>query len=86
MRHFETWAGYLTRSKLDRSGDHQEVRALTERLKPFSVLGLLATVVLLFGFQAKVILRRPVVIVLIAVPLLIQSYGIFLLAFGWAYL
>ncbi|MCP5347641.1 MAG: ACR3 family arsenite efflux transporter [Gammaproteobacteria bacterium] len=79
-------AGYLTRQKLDRSEDHHEVRELTERLKPFSVLGLLATVVLLFGFQAGTILSQPTVIGLIAVPLLIQSYGIFLIAYGWAYL
>jgi len=79
-------AGYATRKKLDKSEDHHEVRALTDRMKPFSVLGLLATVVLLFGFQAETILDRPTVIVLIAVPLLIQSYGIFMIAFGWAYL
>jgi len=79
-------AGYVTRRKLDSSGDHAKIRALTERLKPFSILGLLATVVLLFGFQAGTILGKPLVIGLIAVPLLIQSYGIFAIAFGWAYL
>ena len=42
------------------------------------------TVVLLFGFQAQVILGQPLVIGLIAVPLLIQSYGIFFIAYGWA--
>lgn len=41
-------------------------------------------VVLLFGFQAQTILDKPLVIVLIAVPLLVQSYGIFLFAYGWA--
>jgi arsenite transporter len=50
----------------------------TARLKPFSVMGLIATVVLLFGLQAATILAKPLVIVLIAVPLLIQSYLIFL--------
>ena len=49
-------------------------------------MGLLATVVLLFGFQAQTILEEPLVIVLIAVPLIIQSYGIFAIAYGWAYL
>ena len=48
-------------------------------------MGLLATVVLLFGFQAQTIIDKPLVIVLIAVPLLIQSYGIFAIAYGWAY-
>ena len=46
-----------------------------------SILGLLATVVLLFGFQAETILAKPQAIVLIAIPLPIQTYGIFLVAF-----
>jgi ACR3 family arsenite transporter len=79
-------AGYLTRSLLDRGGSHQEITAFSARLKPFSVMGLLATVVLLFGFQAQTIIDEPLVIVLIAVPLMIQSYGIFAIAYGWAYL
>jgi len=79
-------AGYVTRKKLDRSNDHSRIAAFTNRIKPFSVMGLLATVVLLFGFQAQTILDKPLVIVLIAVPLLIQSYGIFAVAYGWAYL
>ncbi len=78
-------AGYLTRRLLDRGGNHEEISAFTARLKPFSVMGLLATVVLLFGFQAQTIIEKPLVIVLIAVPLMIQSYGIFAIAYGWAY-
>ena len=58
--------------------------ALHRAVKPLSVVGLLATVVLLFGFQGKVILEQPLLIVLIAVPLLIQSYGIFAIAYGAA--
>ena len=53
-------------------------------MKPVSIIGLLATVVLLFGFQGEVILAQPLLIALIAIPLLIQSYGIFALAYGWA--
>ena len=49
-------------------------------------MGLLATVVLLFGFQAQTIIDKPLVIALIAIPLIIQSYGIFVVAYGWAYL
>ena len=79
-------AGYVTRKLLDRGGNHEEINAFTARLKPFSVMGLLATVVLLFGFQAQTIIDKPLVIVLIAVPLIIQSYGIFAIAYGWAYL
>ncbi len=79
-------AGYVTRKLLDRGGDHQEISDFTARLKPFSVMGLLATVALLFGFQAQTIIDEPMVIVLIAIPLMIQSYGIFAIAYGWAYL
>jgi arsenite transporter len=51
------------------------------------VVGLIATVVILFGLQGQVILDRPQVIALIAVPILIQSYGIFALAYAaaWAW-
>ncbi|HEC59767.1 MAG TPA: ACR3 family arsenite efflux transporter [Methylophaga sp.] len=79
-------AGYFTRKKLDKRHDHQEISRFTASVKPWSVLGLLATVILLFGFQAETILAKPMVIVLIAIPLLIQSYGIFFIAYGWAYL
>ena len=42
-------------------------------------MGLLLTVVLLFAFQAQTILDNPLIIVLIAIPLLVQTYGIFFL-------
>ena len=45
---------------------------------------ILATIVLLFGFQADTILAQPVAIGLIAIPLLIQTYGIFAIAYGAA--
>ena len=87
-------AGYLTRQRLARSlapnTETADVSArvgeFTSKLKPYSVIGLLATVVLLFGFQAQTIIAQPQVIALIALPLIIQSYGIFALAYGWAYL
>ncbi|HEV7458141.1 MAG TPA: ACR3 family arsenite efflux transporter [Roseococcus sp.] len=76
-------AGIATRAALR---EPAVVEAFTARLKPAGVLGLLATVVLLFGFQGGVILAQPLVILLIAVPLLLQSYGIFALAYAWAWL
>jgi ACR3 family arsenite transporter len=79
-------AGYITRRKLDKKDDHSQVAEFTAKLKPYSIIGLLATVVLLFGFQATTIIERPLVIVLIAIPLLIQSYGIFAIAYAWSYL
>jgi len=60
--------------------------AYTERLKPVSIIGLIATVIVLFGFQGDVILKQPLLIALIAVPLLIQTYGIFAIAYGAAWL
>ena len=79
-------AGYATRRLLDDTGDDVRIARFTARLKPYSIIGLLATVVLLFGFQAHSIVERPAVIALIAVPLIIQTYGIFVVAYGWAYL
>ena len=71
---------------LDGSGNDERISHFTAKVKPFSIMGRLATVVLLFGFQAQTILDKPMVIALIAVPLLIQSYGIFVVAYGWGYL
>lgn len=79
-------AGYMTRRALDDSANHERIINFTAKIKPFSVMGLLATVVLLFGFQAQTILDKPLVIALIAIPLLVQSYGIFAIAYGWGYL
>jgi ACR3 family arsenite transporter len=73
-------AGVITRKKIEKRGE-QAVTAIIERFKPFSVLGLLITIVLLFGFQAETILAQPQDIVLIAIPLLIQTYGIFAIAY-----
>ncbi len=79
-------AGYMTRKMLDGSGNDEKISSFTGKVKPFSIMGLLATVVLLFGFQAQTIIDKPLIIALIAVPLLIQSYGIFVIAYGWAYM
>ncbi|MDB6180893.1 ACR3 family arsenite efflux transporter [Paracoccus fistulariae] len=76
-------AGALTRRALLARG--QSVEGFTARIKPASVLGLLLTVVLLFGFQGQVILAQPLLIALIAVPIIIQSYGIFALGYAWAW-
>jgi len=77
-------AGYLTRRVLLAGGTDESVGAFTARLKPYTVIGLLATVVLLFAFQGERILAQPLVILLIAVPLLVQTYGMFALAYAWA--
>ncbi len=74
-------AGALTRHALESGGDGHRVEQFVRTLKPWSVVGLLATVVLLFGFQAETIIGQPQTIVLIAIPLLIQTYGIFAIAY-----
>jgi ACR3 family arsenite transporter len=75
-------AGALTRAQLNRSArSEQGIAKLIEKIKPFSIFGLLATVVLLFGFQATTILAQPMDIVLIAIPLIIQTYLIFIVAY-----
>jgi len=77
-------AGVLTRRALGTSGDGAGLSLLVQGLKPWSMIGLLMTVVLLFGFQAEKIINQPVTIVLIAIPLLLQTYGIFAITYGAA--
>jgi ACR3 family arsenite transporter len=77
-------AGVLTRRRLEARNDENALSGFVATLKPWSVVGLLATVVLLFGFQADKILSQPVTIVLIAIPLVLQSYGIFAVTYAAA--
>lgn len=75
-------AGIVTRNKiLKRQQGTHDLQALLDKLKPWSIFGLLMMVVLLFGFQAESILQQTVAIVLIAIPLLIQAYGIFAIGY-----
>ncbi len=73
-------AGILTQRTLSA----ERLARLGTQLKPTSIIGLLLTVVLLFGFQAETIVAQPGRVVLIAVPLTIQSYGIFAIAYALA--
>jgi ACR3 family arsenite transporter len=77
-------AGMLTRSSLLRRGGPNAVEQFATRWKPTSIIGLLLTVVLLFGFQAETLVDEPGRVAMIAVPLLIQSFGIFAIAYGIA--
>ena len=76
-------AGVLTRKALNKKGE-SNIQGFLSKIKPFSIIGLLATVVLLFGFQAQTILDNPLAIGLIAIPLMIQTYGIFTISYGLA--
>lgn len=60
-------------SLLERGGETALQRTI-QTLNPFSLTALLATLVLLFGFQGDQILSQPMVIALLAVPILIQVY------------
>lgn len=77
-------AGVLTRKRLDQSSNGQGINQFLAKAKPWSMLGLLATVLLLFGFQAETIVAKPLIILLIAIPLLIQTYGIFAITYALA--
>ena len=78
-------AGYLTRRALiSRHGQQWYDDVFMKRLSPVTPAALIVTLVLLFAFQGEVILNNPLHIVLIAVPLIVQTFLIFFLAYGWA--
>ena len=64
----------LCRTYLMGSGGEKAIQRINIILRPFSIIALLATIVLLFGFQGKQIISQPLVILLIAVPIIIQVY------------
>ncbi len=73
-------AGVLTQKILRRyRSDDWLKNELLPRLKPVSIFALLLTLVLLFAFQGNHILKQPLIILMIAIPLIIQSYFIFFL-------
>jgi len=74
-------AGVFTRRQLEKNGGEERLHTFLRRIKPWSILGLLSTVVLLFGFQAQMIIQHPQTIGLMAIPLLLQTYGIFAITF-----
>lgn len=78
-------AGYLTRQFLiKRRGQEWFDEVFMKRLAPVTPVGLIITLVLLFAFQGEVIVNNPLHILLIAVPLTVQTFLIFFIAYGWA--
>jgi ACR3 family arsenite transporter len=67
-------AAQVLRRRVFSSGGEAALKALLDRLQPLSLVALLTTLVLLFGFQGEQIIAQPLVIVLLAVPILIQVY------------
>jgi ACR3 family arsenite transporter len=62
------------RGRLMAGGGPAALAAVLGRLGPLSLVALLATLVLLFGFQGEQIIAQPLIIALLAVPILIQVY------------
>jgi arsenite transporter len=78
-------AGYLTRVVLIKQrGIEWFDTVFMKRIGLVTPIGLILTLVLLFAFQGEVILSNPLHILLIAVPLTIQTFLIFFIAYGWA--
>ena len=76
--------GIITRHNLEKNkatNSTAHIQRFMAKCKPWSIIGLLATVVLLFGFQANTLFEQPLAIVFIAIPLLIQTLGIFAITF-----
>ncbi len=71
-------AGWLTnRTVVKAKGEEWLKKNLLPKLRPFSIIALLVTLVLLFAFQGEIITKNPLIILLVAVPLIIQTYFIF---------
>ena len=67
-------AAQVLRRGILATGGEPALKRFLDRLQPLSLVALLATLVLLFGFQGEQILAQPLVIALLAVPILIQVY------------
>ena len=78
--------GYLVRKLLTNKNNNFSVDTFSKNFKPLSIIGLLAIVVILFGFQGDVIVDKPILILLIAIPLIIQGYLVFVIAYAACYL
>ena len=78
-------AGYISRVLIiKKKGIHYFENVFLKRFNKVTVIGLLLTLVIIFAFQGEIILGNPVHIALIAVPLVIQTFLIFIIAYGWA--
>jgi ACR3 family arsenite transporter len=78
-------AGWLTRVYISRrQGKDYFENKFIPKFGNVTVIGLLLTLVIIFSFQGKVIIENPLHIILIAIPLTIQTFLIFFVAYGWA--
>ncbi|HOK39204.1 MAG: ACR3 family arsenite efflux transporter [Bacteroidales bacterium] len=73
-------AGYITnRSVIKTKGEDWLKNNLLHKIRPFSIGALLVTLILLFAFQGEIITQKPFIILLVAVPLILQTYFIFII-------
>ncbi|NEU05882.1 ACR3 family arsenite efflux transporter [Clostridium senegalense] len=78
-------AGYLTRKYVVRNkGIEYFNNIFLKKFDNITIIGLLLTLIIIFSFQGEIILNNPLHILLIAVPLTIQTFLIFTIAYGWA--
>ncbi len=78
-------AGVITRTAvLKKKGEEYFNNVFVKMFDSYTTIGLLLTLIILFSFQGKTILANPLHILLIAVPLVLQTFLIFFLAYGWA--
>ena len=77
--------GYLTRRNIIKhKGIEYFENVFLKKFDNVTIVGLLLTLVIIFSFQGEIILSNPLHIILIAVPLIIQTFFIFFIAYGWA--
>ena len=81
-------AGYITnKSLIKKHGEEWFKKVFLPKFKPVSIIALLLTLVLLFAFQGNNIISNPLIILLVAIPLVIQTYFIFFITwFGGRFL
>ncbi len=77
--------GYFSRKwMVNRKGRDYFEQVFIKKFDNVTVIGLLLTLVIIFSFQGEIILNNPLHIVLIAIPLTLQTFFIFFLSYGWA--
>ncbi|HCX03868.1 MAG TPA: arsenical-resistance protein, partial [Clostridiales bacterium] len=77
--------GYLSRKKIikDKGKDYLE-KVFIKKFDNVTIIGLLLTLIIIFSFQGEIIIENPFHIALIAIPLTIQTFIIFIFAYGWS--
>jgi len=77
--------GYISRKKIikDKGKDYLE-KVFIKKFDNVTIIGLLLTLIIIFSFQGEIIIENPFHIALIAIPLTIQTFIIFIFAYGWS--